>query len=103
MLNDADSYQDGGEAGNSAGEAVKDAAVLFTKLKRLVKLDFNSKGQVKWRREAREDFDFDAGDQLNDEDMAILQDATRRRLHRVGTTVGSVAAEKALTGAVGSR
>ena len=62
MLNQADSYQGGG----NAGEAVRD-----------VKADYNSKGQVNWRREAREDFDFEAGEQLNEEDKAILQDAKR--------------------------
>jgi phytoene/squalene synthetase len=52
-----------------------DADALFSKLKRNVKADHNSKGQVNWPREAREDFDFEAGDQLNADDKAILQDA----------------------------
>jgi hypothetical protein len=91
MLNDADSYQGGGKAGEEASEPVKDAEALFRKLKRLVKTDYNSKGQVNWRKEAREDFDFDAGEQLNDEDKAILQDAKRPIVifNRVGTTVDS--------------
>lgn len=57
-----------------------------------IKTDYNSKGQVKWRREAREDFDFEVGDQLNEEDKAILQDAKRPIVifNRVGTTVDSV-------------
>jgi hypothetical protein len=62
MLKEADSYQDGGEVDGEAGEKVKDADALFSKLKRNVKADYNSKGQVNWRREAREDFDFEAGD-----------------------------------------
>ncbi|WP_426531541.1 hypothetical protein [Bradyrhizobium sp. McL0615] len=74
MLNDADSYQGGS---GDAGEKVKDADALFIKLKRFVKTDRNSKGQVAWRKEAREDYDFDSGEQLNDEDKAILQDAKR--------------------------
>jgi hypothetical protein len=76
MLHDADG-QGGGYAGGEASETVKDADALFTRLKRLVKTDYNSKGQVAWRREAREDFDFEAGEQLNDEDKAILMDAKR--------------------------
>jgi hypothetical protein len=73
MLNDADSYQ----GGSHAGEKVKDADALFTKLKSQVKADYNSKGQVNWRREAREDFDFEAGEQLNETDKLILADAVR--------------------------
>ena len=67
MRNDA-----GGHGGGEAGETVKDAESLFRRLKRDVKADYNSKGQVNWRREAREDFDFEAGEQLNEEDKAIL-------------------------------
>ena len=69
--------QGGGEAGDSASEKLKDAESSFGKLKRWIKADYNSKGQVNWRREAREDFDFEAGEQLNEEDKAILQDAKR--------------------------
>jgi hypothetical protein len=92
MLKDADSYQGGGEA----GDKVKDADALFSKLKRIVKADYNSKGQVNWRKEAREDFDFEAGEQLNEEDKAILQDATRPIVifNRVGTTVDCVAGQE---------
>ena len=92
MFNDADG-QGGGYAGEEASEPVKDAEALFRKLNRFVKADYNSKGQVNWRREAREDFDFEAGDQLNDEDKAILQDAKRPIVifNRLGTTVDSVA------------
>jgi hypothetical protein len=98
MLNDADSNHGGGEVDREAGDKVKDA--LFSKLKRSVKADYNSKGQVNWRREAREDFDFDAGEQLNDEDKAILQDAKRPIVifNRVGTTVDIVPVRKAATG-----
>ena len=41
------------------------AEAVFGKLKKRVKADYNSKGQVNWRREAREDFDFEAGEQLS--------------------------------------
>jgi hypothetical protein len=71
MLNGADSYEGGGNAGE-AKEKLNDAEALFGRLKRQVKADYNSKGQVNWRRDAREDFDFDAGEQLNEEDKAIL-------------------------------
>jgi hypothetical protein len=88
MLNDAESYQ-GGNAGDSASEKLNDADALFRRLKRDVKADYNSKGQVNGRREAREDFDFEAGEQLNEEDKAILQDAKRPIVifNRVGTMV----------------
>lgn len=56
MLNDAD-----GHVGGEADEAVKDADALFRPLKRDVKADYNSKGQVNRRREAREDFDLKPG------------------------------------------
>ena len=92
MLNDADSYQ----GGSDAGERVKDADALFSKLKRFVKADYNSKGQVKWRKEAREDFDFEAGEQLNEDDKAILQDAKRPIVifNRVERAVDSVAGQE---------
>ena len=41
MLNDA-----GGHGGDEAGEAVRDAETLFRRLKRDVKADYNSKGQL---------------------------------------------------------
>ena len=63
MLNDADSYQGGDQAGGGeAAGKVKDADALFSKLKRNVKADYNSKGHVNWRKEVQ-DFDFDAGEQ----------------------------------------
>jgi hypothetical protein len=88
MLSDAD--------GHGGGEAVKDAEALFGRLKRQVKADYNSKGQVDWRREAREDFDFEAGEQLNEDDKAILTDAKRPIVifNRVGTTVDGVAGQE---------
>src|SRR5215207_8761574 len=92
MLKEADSYQGGGEAGGK----VKDADALFSKLKWNVKAGYNSKGHVNWCKEAREHFDFDAGEQLNEEDKAILQDARRAIVifNRVGTTVDSVSGQE---------
>jgi len=46
MLNDADSYQGGSEAGDKTRETLNDADAFFSKLKRWVKADYNSKGQV---------------------------------------------------------
>jgi hypothetical protein len=66
MLNDADGHGSG-----DAGEAVRDGDALFTRLKSQVKADYNSKGQVNWRREARDDFDFEAGEQLNETESPI--------------------------------
>src|SRR5215207_9431413 len=77
MLNGGDGYQSGGNADDEASEGLKDAEALFGRLKRQVKADYNSKGQVNWRREAREDFDFEAGEQLDEDDKAILMDAKR--------------------------
>ena len=96
MLKEADSYQDGGEIDGEAGGKLNDADALFSRLKKQVKADYHSKGQVNWRREAREDFDFDAGEQLTDEDKAILQDAKRPIVifNRVGTTVDSVSGQE---------
>lgn len=79
MLKEADSYQGGDETGagdvdSEAGGKVKDADALFSRLKRLVKSDFNSKGQVNWRREAREDFDFDALFALSPTSTAALKE-----------------------------
>jgi hypothetical protein len=95
MLNDADGYG-GGEEGAEGKETPKDADALFDKLKCWIKLDYNSKGQVKWRKDAREDFDFEAGEQLSEDDKAILQDAKRPIVifNRIGTTVDSVAGQE---------
>lgn len=95
MLNDADGHGSG-----DAGETPKNADALFSRLKWDVKADYNSRGQVNWRRGASEDFDFEAGEQLNEDDKAILQDARRPivTFNRVGTTVDAVAVRKSATG-----
>ena len=51
----------------------------FSRLKKQVKADYNSTGQVNWRREAREDFDFEAGEQLNVGDRQEVQFLPRRQ------------------------
>src|SRR6266851_10162924 len=90
----ADDYQD--SAGKSGDTSPKDADALFSKLKGWFKRDYDSKGQTTWRREAREDFGFEAGDQLTDDDKAILKDMNRPVVifNRVGVTVDSVAGQE---------
>jgi hypothetical protein len=60
----ADDYQNGAQGSGQSKDAgtVKDADALFSKLQKWFKLDYDSKGQTEWRREAREDFAFEAGD-----------------------------------------
>jgi hypothetical protein len=85
-----------GEEGRENREKLTDAEALFTKLKRNFKRDYNSSSQTKWRKEAIEDFAFEAGDQLTDDDKKILQDAGRPVVifNRVGVTVDSVAGQE---------
>lgn len=85
-----------GEAGRENREALNDAEAIFARLKRNFKRDYNSQGQTTWRKEAREDFAFEAGDQLNDDDKQILRDAGRPIVifNRVGVTVDSVAGQE---------
>jgi hypothetical protein len=61
MLNDADGQGGGNASDYEARETVADAEA---KLKKWIKSDYNSKGKS-LGREAREDFDFEAGEQLN--------------------------------------
>jgi hypothetical protein len=91
MLNDSD-----GHGGGEASAAPTDAEGLFKRLIRDVKADYTSKGQTTWRKEAREDFDFEAGEHLDENDKAILQDAKRPIVifNRVGTTVDCVAGQE---------
>ncbi|QIG97335.1 hypothetical protein [Bradyrhizobium sp. 6(2017)] len=79
MLNEAGGYGTGDEGEH---ETPSDAEQIFDKLQKWCKADFNSKGQVKWRREAREDFDFEAGEQLSEDDKRILEDANLRTCPR---------------------
>lgn len=85
-----------GEAGRSNREAVTSAEALFARLRRNFKRDYNSHGQTKWREEAREDYAFDAGDQLKDEDKDALREAFRPIVifNRIGVTVDSVAGQE---------
>ncbi|MFT0875116.1 hypothetical protein VRZ08_01040 [Rhodopseudomonas sp. G2_2311] len=80
----------------SAARKVGDADALFRKLKGWFKRDYDSEGQTRWRREAREDFDFEAGEQLTAEDKQVLQDLRRPVVifNQVGTYVDSVAGQE---------
>ncbi|UGA46655.1 phage portal protein [Bradyrhizobium quebecense] len=93
MLNDAGGY---GPGEKDEREAPTDADGIFSKLQKWCKTDFNSKGQTAWRTAAREDFDFEAGEQLTEDDKAILQDAKRPIVifNRVGPVVDSVAGQE---------
>ena len=93
MLNDAGGYGQGEE---DEREAPDDADQIFQKLQKWCKRDFNSKGQTAWRTAAREDFDFEAGEQLTEDDKAILQDAKRPIVifNRVGPVVDSVSGQE---------
>src|SRR5262249_1184138 len=82
--------------GLPADAAPDDADAIFDKLKRWFKRDYNSQGQVTWRKEAREDFGFEAGDQLNEDDKNILREAGRPIVifNRVGVSVDSVSGQE---------
>jgi hypothetical protein len=66
----ADDYQNGAQGAESKGarESLGKADALFCKLQKWLKLDYDSRGQTTWRREAREDFDFEVGEQLNEDE-----------------------------------
>ncbi len=72
-------------------DPVADSEVLFSRLKGWFETDYDK--QDDWRKEAREDFAFEAGDQLNEEDKAVLRENNRPIviMNRVGPVVDSVA------------
>src|ERR1700722_4410606 len=80
----------------SAKSKPDDADALFIRLKKNVLLDYESFGQTRWRREAREDFDFEVGEQLSEDDKSILKDMKRPIVvfNRVGVAVDSVAGQE---------
>ncbi|WP_316219394.1 phage portal protein [Bradyrhizobium sp. SZCCHNR2026] len=77
-------------------ELASDADALFGKLKRWFKRDHDSHGQITWRKEAREDFAFEAGEQLTEDDKNILKEMNRPIVvfNRIGVTVDSVAGQE---------
>lgn len=81
---------------DTAKDSPKSAEGLFKKLSGWVTRDWGSEAQAKWRTDAREDFDFEAGEQLNDEDKAILKEQQRPIVvfNRVGAYIDSVAGQE---------
>lgn len=96
MADQNDYQEDEGAASTTDQKSVTDADALFGKLKRWFKGDYNSHGQTHWRREAHEDFGFDAGDQLTEDDKNILKEAGRPIVifNRIGVSVDSVAGQE---------
>ncbi|MDE1814534.1 MAG: phage portal protein [Thaumarchaeota archaeon] len=74
----------------SSGEAI------FKRLQGWVKADYGSEPQTHWRKEAREDFDFEAGEQLSQDDRNILKEAGRPIVifNRVGAYIDNVAGQE---------
>jgi len=92
----ADNGADDMDARSQAGKAVDDATELFNRLTREIKADWNSHAQTTWRTEAREDFAFEAGDQLKPEDKTILEELGRPvvTFNLIGTTTDSVTGQE---------
>ncbi|MGJ4997297.1 hypothetical protein ACQR0Z_22935 [Bradyrhizobium sp. HKCCYLS3077] len=92
LQNDAGS---GGRESAATNVAI-DADALFGMLKGWLKRDYDSHGQTRWRKEAREDFAFEAGEQLTEDDKNILKEMNRPIVvfNRIGVTVDSVAGQE---------
>ncbi|SEN66997.1 hypothetical protein [Bradyrhizobium sp. OK095] len=93
-MTDTDNDRDA--SASEARKTVQDAEAIFRKLKGQIKRDHNSEGQTRWRREAREDFAFEAGDQLTEDDKQMLKDMNRPVVifNQVGTYVDSVSGQE---------
>lgn len=85
-----------GTSETSDQKTIGDADALFLKLKRWFLADYNSHGQVNWRKEAHEDFAFEAGDQLTEDDKNALKEVNRPIVifNRIGVSVDSVAGQE---------
>lgn len=92
----ADIDRDQDASASEARKSVQDADAIFRKLKGWFKLDYDSEAQTRWRREAREDFAFEAGEQLTDDDKQLLRDMNRPIVvfNQVGTYVDSVSGQE---------
>jgi hypothetical protein len=75
-------------------KAPTDAEATFRKLQRWFRNSYEK--QSRWRTEAHEDFAFEAGDQLNEDDRAILKDMVRPIVifNRIGPVIDSVAGQE---------
>lgn len=95
-MSDIDNDQDRDASASEARKSVQDADAIFRKLKGWFKLDYDSEAQTRWRREAREDFAFEAGEQLTDDDKQLLRDMNRPIVvfNQVGTYVDSVSGQE---------
>lgn len=95
-MTDQDTYQDSDAPASEARKTVQDADAIFRKLKGWFKRDYDSEAQTRWRREAREDFAFEAGEQLTDDDKQLLRDLNRPIVvfNQVGTYVDSVSGQE---------
>ncbi len=80
---------DGAES--EGAEALHDHEALGKRLKAWFSTDYEK--QADWRKEAREDFDFEAGHQLDETDKAKLRDMNRPIviMNRIGPVIDSVA------------
>lgn len=96
MTIDADQDQDTATEAGEAKTDVANADALAEKLKKWCKTDYDSKSQTDWRKEAREDFGFEVGEQLTQDDKNVLLDMKRPIVifNRLGVTVDSVAGQE---------
>jgi hypothetical protein len=78
------------DAKASGGKAVTDSDGLFEQIKRWYRYDIDH--VKKWRKEAKEDFDFYANHQWSDEDARALRDQNRPELtfNRVAPLVNAI-------------
>ncbi len=83
-----------GETASGAEGAKPDQDALFLKLQKWCRSD--SEKQSKWRTEAKEDFGFGVGEQLNEDDKAILKDMNRPVVifNRIDPVLDSVAGQE---------
>lgn len=80
--------------GDGDRDGATDQDALFSKLQKWCRSD--SEKQGKWRTEAKEDFGFGAGEQLNDDDKAILKEMNRPVVifNRIDPVLDSVAGQE---------
>jgi hypothetical protein len=93
---DADDQDDARAHETAARREVAKTDAVFGRLKRWCRGDYHSKPQTTWRKEAREDFAFEAGEQLTEDDKRVLEDLKRPFVvfNMIGTTTDSVAGQE---------